>query len=85
MSVRSLLEKEGDSEPIEAQKEEGPTLFGKKMKLPPILVTPKTRMKMTDASWVKRKKLKMRLIFSDSDSDSYSEFKPTYNDLQDSI
>jgi len=31
------------------------------------------------------KKAKNEVIFSDSDSDSYSDFKPTYKDLQDSI
>jgi len=31
------------------------------------------------------KKAKNKVIFSDSDSDSYFEFKPTYKDLQDSI
>ena len=31
------------------------------------------------------KKAKNEVIFSDSDPDSYSEFKPTYKDLQDSI
>jgi len=31
------------------------------------------------------KKAKNEVIFSDSNSDSYSDFKPTYKDLQDSI
>jgi len=31
------------------------------------------------------KKAKNEVIFSDIDSDSYSEFKPTYKDLQDFI
>jgi len=31
------------------------------------------------------KKAKNEVIFSDSDFDSYSDFKPTYKDLQDSI
>jgi len=31
------------------------------------------------------KKAKNEVIFSDFDSDSYSNFKPTYKDLQDSI
>jgi len=53
MGVRSLLKKKEDSESIKAQKEEKPTFLEKKMKLPPIKVTPKTRMTTTYASWVK--------------------------------
>jgi len=53
MNVRNFLKKEEDPDSIKTQEEERPTLFGKKMTLPPILVTPKTRMKTTDASWVK--------------------------------
>jgi len=49
----------GRSISIETQEEERPTLLGKKMKLPPILVTPKTRMKTTYPSLVKCRKLKM--------------------------
>jgi len=48
-----LLKKEGDLDSIETQEEERPTLLGRKMKLPPILVTQKTKMKTTYASWVK--------------------------------
>jgi len=48
-----LLKKEEDLEPIETQEDEMPTLLGKKMKLPPILVMPKTKMMMIYASWVK--------------------------------
>jgi len=53
MNARNLLKKEEDPNSIETQEEERPTLFGKKIKLPPILVTMKTRIKTTDASWVK--------------------------------
>jgi len=42
-------------------------------------------MKTTYALWVKQRKIKNKVIFSDSDSDSYSDFNPTYKDLQDSI
>jgi len=48
-----LLKKEEDPDPIETQEEERLAFLGKKMKLPPILVTPKIRMKTTYASWVK--------------------------------
>jgi len=53
MNAWNLLKNEGDPDSIETQEEKRPTLFEKKMKLPPTLVTPKTRMKTTDASWVK--------------------------------
>jgi len=60
MNVRNLLKKEEDADPIKTQEEERPTFLGKKMKLPPIIVMSKTRMRMTFASWVKQRKLKMR-------------------------
>jgi len=60
MNVRNLLKKEEDPKRIETQEEERPTLLGKKTKLPPILVMPKTKMIMIYASWVKQRKLKMR-------------------------
>jgi len=53
MNVRNSLKKEEDSVPNETLEEESQTSLGKKMKLPPILVTPKTRKKMTFPSWIK--------------------------------
>jgi len=52
MNAQNLPNKKGNLDSTETQEEEGFTLLGKKMKLPPILVTPKTKKKMIYASWV---------------------------------